>query len=271
MTPRILRSFSVVAMAQVITWTSTFVFTVAQARFLGPARFGEFSVALSWMLMLTVVIDFGLSTKLTRDVAQRPGSAGHAFVMTLFARLGLWCVGMPFVWIATVLLGYGPELQGSILILGLSLLFGGVATTLTAYYQGREAFAYPSLGSIAQRGSAAVFGIGALALGQGVLAVAAAYVVGSALQILVMLPGLRRHPVGASTVSRAAVTQTIRGTAALGLFWVFGSVYYNLDMVILDQMVPAENVAWYAAAYRLFNASIMVIGFASGTVLFPAL
>ena len=62
-----------------------------------------------------------------------------------------------------------------------------------------------------------------------------------------------------------------RGAALLGCFWIFGTVYYNVDMMILQRLVPPENVAWYAAAYRLFNAAIMVVGFASGTVLYPVL
>src|SRR2546428_3451371 len=44
--PRVARSISIVAVAQVITWTATFLFTLAQARFLTPAHFGELSLAL---------------------------------------------------------------------------------------------------------------------------------------------------------------------------------------------------------------------------------
>jgi len=35
--------------------------------------------------------------------------------------------------------------------------------------------------------------------------------------------------------------------------------------------VPPDNVAWYAAAYRLFNATTMVVGFVLGTVIYPVL
>jgi O-antigen/teichoic acid export membrane protein len=62
-----------------------------------------------------------------------------------------------------------------------------------------------------------------------------------------------------------------RGTAMLGCFWILISFYYNVDMVILQRLAPAENVSWYAAAYRLFNASTMVVGFVLGTVLYPVL
>jgi O-antigen/teichoic acid export membrane protein len=265
------QNLSIVAAAQAITWSATFLFTLAQARYLGPARFGELSVALSWTLLLTVVLDFGLSTKLARDVAQRPALAGHAFAATLVIRGGLWCAVIPATWALTVLLGYGAELQAAVLILAGSLLFSGIASSLGAYFQGREEFLFPSLGSVAQRGSAAVLGIGVLALGQGVLVVAAVLVIANVIQVVAMLPGLRRHPLPTATLRPAAVLAMLGGTAPLGLFWILGSVYYNIDMLILQRLAPPENVAWYAAAYRLFNAALMLVGFASSTVLYPVL
>jgi O-antigen/teichoic acid export membrane protein len=265
------RNLSVVAVGQAITWTATFLFTLAQARYLGPARFGELSLALSYALILGVVVDFGLSNKLARDVAQRPGEAGRALAASFAVRIGLWCLAMPLVWAGTVILGYDAELQGSILILGASLLIGGFAASLGAYFQGREQFLFPSLGSIAQRGSAALLGVAALALGQGIVVVASVYVAASVLQVLVLIPGMRRHPVSSAVLERAVVVNMFRGTATLGCFWILGAFYYNVDMVILQHLAPPENVAWYAAAYRLFNAATMVVGFVLGTVLYPVL
>jgi len=269
--PSVVRNVSVVAVAQVITWTATFLFILAQARYLDPARFGELSLALSYSVILGVVVDFGLSTKLARDVAQRPEAAGQALVASFAARVALWLVAMPLVWGSTVILGYDAELRASILILGAALLIGGFAASLGAYFQGREAFLFPSLGSIAQRGSAALLGVAALAMGHGIVVVACVYVVASLVQVLVMIPGLRKHPVSSAVLERAAVVEMFRGTATLGCFWILGAFYYNVDMVILQRLLPPENVAWYAAAYRLFNASTMVVGFALGTVLYPVL
>lgn len=265
------RNFSIVAVAQAITWTATFLFTVAQARYLSPARFGELSLALSYSLVLAAAVDFGLSTKLARDVAQRPATAGQALVAAFVIRVGLWSLAMPLVWASTVILGYQSELQTSILILSASLLFGGFASSLGAYFQGREEFLIPSVGSIAQRGSAAVLGVAALAVGQGVITIAIVYVVANVLQVFVMALGMRRYQVSATPLERTTVVDMFRGAATLGCFWLLGSFYGNVSMLILQRLVSPENVALYAAAYRLFSAAVMVIGFASGMVLYPVL
>ncbi|HLQ04873.1 MAG TPA: oligosaccharide flippase family protein [Verrucomicrobiae bacterium] len=265
------RNFSVVAMAQAITWTATFLFTLAQARYLEPARFGELSLALSYAALLAVVVDFGLSAKVARDVAQRPASARQALMATLVVRVGIWTLAMPAVWATTVLLGYHAELQASILILGGSLLIGGFSASLGAYFQGREEFLVPSLGSIAQRGSAAALGVAALAMGHGIIAVAIAYALASVVQVVVLLLGVRKRPVAFSVPERVAVVDMFRGAAIMGCFWILGTFYYNVDMLILQRLVPLENVAWYAAAYRLFNAAVTLVAFTSGAVLYPVM
>jgi O-antigen/teichoic acid export membrane protein len=267
----VFRNASVVAVAQSITWTATFLFTLAQARYLTPTRFGELSLALSYALVMGVVVDFGLSTKVARDVAQRPAGAGQALAASLVVRTCLWCLAMPIVWIGTVIFGYNTELQATILILGVSLLFAGFAASLSAYFQGREEFIFRSLGSIVQRGSAAAIGVALLASGQGIVVMAIVYVVSQVLQLLVMVPGMRRYPVSSLAIERATSVAMFRGARTLACFWILCAIYGNVGIVILERLAPPENVAWYAAAYRLFNAAVMAMGLVVGTVLYPVL
>jgi O-antigen/teichoic acid export membrane protein len=260
-----------VGVAQAITWTATFLFTLAQARYLTPTGFGELSLALSYAVVMGVVVDFGLSTKVARDVAQRPSAAGQALAASLVVRTVLWCLAMPVVWLGTVVFGYNAELQATILILGVSLLFAGFAASLSAYFQGREEFVFRSLGSIVQRGSAAALGVALLASGRGIVVMAIVYVVSQVLQVLVMVPGMRRYPVTSMVLERATSVAMFRGAGTLAAFWILCAIYGNVGIVILERLAPPENVAWYAAAYRLFNAAVMVMGLVVGTVLYPVL
>ena len=85
------RNVSIVAISQLVMWIATLLFTVAQAHLLGPAKFGQLSLALSYAMFLTVVIDFGLGIQLSRMVAQRSGGA-DALGATILVRSALWVV-----------------------------------------------------------------------------------------------------------------------------------------------------------------------------------
>ena len=143
----------IVAGSQITLWVATFAFTVAQARYLEPTRFGQLSLALAYAGFLTIFIDFGTSTLLSRMVAQRSGLEDGAVAATLLVRLGLWLVALPLLLLATVLLGYDADLRGAILVLALAALFASFGTAVAAYLQGREEFSLPWLRSSASRSS----------------------------------------------------------------------------------------------------------------------
>lgn len=263
------RNVSIVALSQLVIWLATFLFTVAQAHLLGPARFGQLSLALSYALFLSFVIDFGLGIQLTRMVAQRSGG-GDALVATIVARSALWIAAAPFLWLSTVVFRYPQELQGTILVLAVSVLFVGISTAIEAFLRGREEFLLPSLASVAYRLIAAAVGIAVLFLWRDLIGVAGAFLLGAVASLAVLLVGLRAHPWVRRIDPRLALRLLV-ATVPLGLFWIIGTFSFNIDMVILERLLPAENVGWYAAAYRLFNVATIFPTIVVGMVLSPVL
>ena len=109
------RSMSILAGSQALMWVAAILFTIAQATYLGPARFGELSVALSYAALLAVLIEFGLGTQLTRLVSQRASGHEEALAATVLIKGGLWLLAMPLVALATLWFGYPGELRETIL------------------------------------------------------------------------------------------------------------------------------------------------------------
>jgi len=186
------RNVSIVASSQLLMWLATLLFTIAQAHLLGPARFGQLSLALSYAMFLLVAIDFGLGLQLTRMVAQR-ADRGNALGATIAARCALWAVAAPLLVAASHLLGYDATLQGTIAVLAAATLLVGISTAIEAYLRGHERFLLPSAAAVSYRVVAAAVGVFALLLGQGLLAVSLAFLAGAAAYLAVMLAGARRE------------------------------------------------------------------------------
>jgi len=266
---RILRDLAIVSGGQAVTWVATFVFVLAQARLLGPARFGELSLALSYAAFFVIVVDFGVATYLTRAVAQRDGDDRTVLWSAIALRAALWLGAMPLAWALTVVLGYDDELQATIVVLLDSLLFVGAAGALTAFYQGRERFLLPMLANVLQRVAAAGVGIAILAAGLSVVAVAAVYAISAALALTLLVIGLRGSGLMAPRIDLRAVRRLARSVMPIGLYWVIGTFYFNVDMALVERLAPRESLGHYAAAYRLFNALTIVPALVCGTVLYP--
>ncbi|HTD64831.1 MAG TPA: flippase [Verrucomicrobiae bacterium] len=265
----LLRDIAIVSGGQAITWVATFVFVLAQARFLGPVRFGELSLGLSYAAFFAIVVDFGVATHVTRAVAQARSDDRTILWSALTARAGLWLIVMPIAYVLTVVLGYDDELQATILVLTDSLLFVGLAGALNAYYQGRERFALPAIANAVQRVAAAVVGIVLLLAGFGVVAVAAVYAVSGAVAVALLVIGLRGTGLAAPRFDPRAVRGLLRAALPIGLYWVVGTFYFNVDMALIERLTPRESLGQYAAAYRLFSAASIIPAIVCGTVLYP--
>lgn len=265
------RDISVVTAAFVVMWIATLVFTIAQARYLGPARFGEFSLALSYAALLTFVIDFGMSAQLSRTVAQRAGGHESALTATMVIRGGLWLLATCAVWIATLVLGYDRELRDAIVVLAISTGLLSVSATIGAYLQGEEEFLLPSIASVMQRFTVAGLGIVMLALGADLALIAGTFVVGAIVNLIVLVTALRHRPWVRPGLDVRSALHLFRGAVPLGSWFVAATFCSNVGMLLLERLAPAENVGWYAAAFRLFGAAAIVPAIVAGVVLYPIL
>ena len=264
----LLRNIAIVSGGQAVTWTATFIFVLAQARFLGPSRFGELSLALSYSAFFAIMIDFGVGTHITRAVAQKH-HAGDVLWPALAVRAGLGLAALPTAWALTTLLGYEPRLQATILILVDSLLFVGIAGALSAFLQGNERFLVPTIANAVQKVAAAIFGIAVLTAGFDIIAVAVIYSLSAVLAASLLVLSLRGWGVLRPRVHPRAVASLFRSVIPIGLYWIVGTFYFNVDLALVEHMTPRESLGHYAAAYRLFSAASIVPAILCGTVLYP--
>ncbi len=268
---RVAGNLSLVTGAQVVVLAATFVFTIAQARYLGPARFGEISLALAVTTVLASLTDFGLGTQLARTVAQQPDRGSTALGSTLVVSIALWAIAMLIALGTAIVLGYGATLRSSVLILAGALVFSAAAMVLSAYYQGLEDFRVRSIAPVLRQLAITGIGLIVLAAGGGVVEVAAVFFFGAFLNLAVLALGLVRRGLPRLRVDRASIRAIVFGAIPIGLFWLLGATYYNIGLLLLQQLVEPENVGWYAGAYRLFSLAGIVPSLVSGVVLYPVL
>jgi O-antigen/teichoic acid export membrane protein len=265
------RNIGVLAASRVVMWVAAFAFTIAQARYLGPGRFGELSVALTYAALLSIVVDFGLGTQLSRMVAQRSRGHEDALAATIAVRAGLWLAAVPWLWLLTVAFAYGPELQETILILAVSVLLIGASNTIASFLQGREEFVLPSIAAAAQGLTAAGVGMVVLVSRPDITAIADAFVLAAAVNLAVLLLDRRARQWLRSRTDARAALGLLRSAVPLGIYAIATTFYFGVDMVMLERLLPPENVGWYAAAYRPFGTATILPAIVAGTVLYPVL
>jgi O-antigen/teichoic acid export membrane protein len=242
-------------------WTATayvglvsLVVSVAVGRAVGPAGFGQYGMAMAAGAILAIFIDGGMSNLLRREQT-RPGTA----LAHLVSRLPGIALGHAFT-VALIAALLALSLAGDQLLLALATVASFLGTVLVGYVsallRGTGRWAADAGWQVSQRTLSAALILGSLAIGfTAPWQVMAAWAAASLIAFLVFPSLLRCRP------EFGLKTEVYKITAPLVLIDLATAVYFRSDMLVLGWYdVPQQEVGQYAAAYRLFEAMIMLAG-----------
>ncbi|MFI5273484.1 MAG: oligosaccharide flippase family protein [Ktedonobacterales bacterium] len=273
-TPALLRLVNVnttmLSMAgQAVTWTSTLVLTMAYGRFLGDARFGQLYFAITFVALIGFPLEFGFNQQLIRDVAQAPEKATRYLWSTLMLKATLWLALYGTICGAAWLLGYDPRERTVVAICGLTLLFTGIASTFGSLHFAVQRAAYPTFGTIIEKGLGAVIGVLALAHGFGIETMAGILLAAALCNAAWQGSWLFRLAGFGFSVDFAHMRELVVASLPFLAYGVLGVIYYRIDTVLLSFYTNDAVVGWYGAGYRLFDTLCFVPNVVIMVIMYP--
>lgn len=269
---RILANAGWRALSDVGSKVVTLLLYAVMARELGEAAFGVFVFGLAFVMLVTTLANFGQDGILTREVARDRGLIHRYFFNTLALKL---TVALPALALSLGIawaIGMGRETRLVILFLGIATVVEALIQTCFAAYQAFEQLSLMPAVVITQRVVTTIPAIAAMVfLAANVVAVAAIYAVGTLVAIWLALTLLVRR------VARPRLETDVRSwwplmrvAAPLGLAGVFITVLLRVDTAMLAFYKSDAIVGNYGAAYRLFEASLLV-GWSVTAAVYPVL
>ncbi|MCC6626963.1 MAG: flippase [Chloroflexi bacterium] len=261
--------------AQVINKVADALFAIYVLRILGVDGAGRYAFAVITWLYLKTISDFGLGVLGTREVAQHPDRGGlwlgGGTTVRLLVLLGL----LPMV--AALLAGYAaadrlaPETAVAIVLLVLSIAPSAFADSATAICHGRERMETPALVTVLSTALKIVVAGLALALGYGVVGLAAAAVVVNIVTAAVLwrlarplAPGVQWWPGG------ALARHWLLLAWPLLLNGLLVNLFFRLDTFIIQATRDDAELGLYDAAYKFINVTLIVPPYVT-LALFPRL
>ena len=254
------RPIIVVAIARAASLTFSVVLLAVLGRRLGPAGFGHLQLAIAVMAYPTLLVDLGLTTFGLRELAR--GASPDVIRVVLGARIALAGVVTAAIVIVAVLAGPADPVTSVYLVLALGL----PASALNARWvlQGEHRFGRAALLDIAT--AAMQLGIAALLVRDPDDTPVAALSMTVGAWVMAMVSLVVAGPVSRFRPRlRPGVAATIARSFPLGAAGIAITIYYSIGTVLLGVIRGAEDVAFYAAAYRII---VPVTGLAAavGTV-----
>ncbi|TLY29686.1 MAG: hypothetical protein E6K56_07980 [Ignavibacteria bacterium] len=178
--------------SQVVTWLYTFILMLFLPRYLGSEDYGRLYLAISVGMIIQIVIEFGGSYYIPKEVSRDQASAPSLVMNFILIRIFLWVVSILLLAGFANLASYPGEVKGLLFIIGTAKLWEGIAGVVRNCLQGFEKMEYTSAAAIVERTFLTAVGVVALFLGAGAAVIAAIMAVSTLLNFLTVAKFFRR-------------------------------------------------------------------------------
>jgi O-antigen/teichoic acid export membrane protein len=252
-----------------------FGFAILMVRVLGPGGIGEYTVAIALMGYFEIFTSFGLNTLIVREVARNRATSGRYLANALALRLGLLAVAAPIV--AGVILfahawfNLGNPGVVAFALLTLSLIPGNVSAALSALFNAWERLEVPATITVATTLARVALGTAALLLGAGIVGLAAVSLALNVVLVVVFVVATRRilqiKLVGPIPADLPAM---LMESAPLFVNQLLVTIFFKIDVVLLQAMKGSETVGYYSTAYKWLDGFLIIPATFTFAV-FPAL
>ena len=269
--PTLLQNSGAMLAASVATRIVGYAITITIARMLGGEQFGRLAFAAVAVGYLGVMVEFGTSNWLVREVARQRVQADGVARATARVRLVVYALGLPLVAVLALTIHKTPDVKLAMGLVAASLLPKTVTGIYIALMQGHERMDLVAGLSVAEVTASLVLCITALVISPSIVTLTAAGLVSAFVELVIARTFCRRAgcPVrltGKATPWRAAAA----GGAPFLVTAMLGAAYFKADILLLSFLCGDLQVGYYSAASRLIE-SARFIPWALSFPLYPLL
>ncbi len=246
-----------------------FAFLLVMLRLLTPEDVGTYYYLVVIFVWFDIFSNFGLDLFLIREVSRDKTSSGLLLVNTAYLRLGLTLAGVGLAAGFVVLrqLTVDPPLSATAL-LTLALLYVGLfpaslSKGMSSLFYAHEEAEKPAAIATITTINKAVFGVVVLVLGWGIVGLALVSIFNNLVTLAVLLTTGRRliGPVSTFRPQMPLMRRMLRESWPLLLNHFLATIFFQIDVIILEAYRGAEIVAKYSVSYRWLNAINIIPSF----------
>lgn len=271
---RIALNAALMFLKQVVMALLGVAFIGYMARTLGVAVWGEFQAAMAVTAIVTILSGVGVRGYLGREVAVHP-ERGPAHLGAALVIRGVSGTAMLAVSVAVVLLTRsGPGAALMVLAAG-SQLATLLYTTMWLSFEAHERLQYIVYAEVGARLFVIALATTLLALGYGVVAAAAAFMIGNVFELALTYGMLRaRFYKPELSAPAAELWQITRLSLPIGALGALAGALQQIDRVLLRALCDDEAVGIYSAAwvladnFRMISDLFLGASFAAGMRLY---
>jgi O-antigen/teichoic acid export membrane protein len=265
---RALRNSLLILVARVISRIIALVAVIAIGNSLGDTSFGEMQTAVTYVGLVGVFTDLGFSALYVREGARNTAALSRFWSNVASLKLLLSVIGLPLLFATLYVAGLRSLLWPSFAILVLS----GYQLLLRSTLYAMQRLGWEIVEIVPEAVVLLVLAVIGARLhadaGYFLWAYAASYALACVyFGIVLVAKGVLRPR---WKIETSLLRPWLKAAIPLGITFVITTVYFKIDVPILQRYRPYDEVGWYTFAYKPFE-SLLFIPFTLRGVVFPLL
>lgn len=221
---------------------------------LGTSGYGELTTALTYASLFAIVVDFGL-TLTTAQMISEDGADEKRILGNLFSlRVLSAFVFLAIAPLSSFFLPATPEIRLAIALSAMSFFFGSTAQVFIGVFQKRLLLSRAVLAETANRVTSFALICLAMWLNLGIVSVAAAFAIGGALQLVLMLSATLRHVAIWPRWEMSVMRRIIGRSWPIGVSIFFNLLYLKGDILFMWLLGrTSTEIGLYGSAYKVID------------------
>jgi len=261
---KIYRNLSIQTISRVISVCLWLLAVSLMMRYLGPERYGYYSIAIAFLQIFGIVADFGLYLITLQYLGvieiepkeKQQERIDHAMSNLFTLRFFLALIFYGLAVLLSLFFPYPPVIKIGIFILSFSLFFCTLIQFFSSFYQKMfetgKIFKGEVLGNIISLSLIALFIIFDL----GFYFILLAFVLANLVNFLILFFSCKKLVHLRFSFDFSFWREIFSKIWPIGLAIALNVVYFKADTLILSFYAPPSDVGFYGAAYRIFEGFI---------------
>lgn len=250
----IFKNTSWLSVSQIITSICAFLWTIIIARYLGVSDYGILSFGISFTALLGIIMDLGMSTYITREIAKRKDLVlkyvNNIFLFKLILAILLFFIS----WLVLYLMKYSQLTIIVTLIFSIELIFMSMVGFLNGVFQAFEEVKYQAIGAILNSIFLLIGIMITLGFNLGVISIALAYTIAYFLFFSFMFINyIKKFNFPNFEFDALFLKEVLLNSIPFGLTNFFYTIYFSIDIVMLSYLAGDYATGLYKSAYNIIN------------------
>lgn len=248
----ILKNTFWLAVAEVVQRWIGLLIVIWLARHFGPAIYGQWAFALSFVLLFSVFVDFGFGTLTVREIARDKSKTTQYFDNIVAMKLILGLITLGLIALVIQFLGKEPAVVKLVYFLGMYVVINSFATFFHSIFRANEKMQYETacrgIQSLSLLGLVAFF----ILTESSILTISYGYIGAALIGTFISLGAIWRYfSKFFLRIDFKICKEILKEAWPFALSGLIVAIYLKFGIILLSLMKTDQVVGWYSAAFNL--------------------